>query len=118
MRIGEVCLYTQEVMELARFYRRLLGLEADSGEENPIHQFILSEETSLTIYNDGIQRQGNQSHICLAFTVQDVDREYERLQALRIQVLSPPTLQPWGAKNMMLLDPEGNQVVLRSFAQE
>lgn len=118
MRIGEVCLYTRDVAALADFYRALLGQEPGPDARDPVHQVILAQETALTIYDDGEPRGENRSHICLAFTVEDVDREYQRLLALGIEVLSPPTLRPWGAKNMLFADPQGNRIAFRSFPQE
>ena len=50
MTIGEVCLLTNDVPRLAAFYKQLLGVENGSNDET--HQFILSEGTALTIYND------------------------------------------------------------------
>ena len=56
MKIGEVCLLTNDVVRLANFYKALLFV--DNGSEDDIHQFILSEETTLTIHNDGTKRKG------------------------------------------------------------
>lgn len=113
MKIGEVCLYTSDVVRLANFYKALLGVE--NGSDDDVHQCILADETMLTIYNDGTARKGNTQNMCLAFTVNDVDAEFVRLQALGVSILEPPTLRPWGAKNMMFCDPENNRVVFRSF---
>lgn len=51
MQIGEVCLLTNNVIRLADFYKKLLEIENNSQDET--HQFIISEGTTLTIYNDG-----------------------------------------------------------------
>ena len=45
MKIGEVCLLTNDVPRLASFYKRLLEVENDS--DDAIHQFILTEGTAL-----------------------------------------------------------------------
>lgn len=113
MKIAEVCLQTQDVVKLADFYKRLLHVENNC--DDPIHQFILTEETTLAIYNDGVARSGNYRNICLSFTVADVDAEFERLKGMGVTIVSPPTLQPWGAKNMSFLDPDGNLIYFRSF---
>ena len=115
MKIDEVCLLTEDVPRLARFYRGLLGVQGE--DDNPVHQFVLTEETSLTIYNDGVHREANLQNIQLAFTVDDVEAEADRVQALGAKIVSPPTEQPWGAKNMSFLDPDGNLVFLRSFSK-
>ena len=54
MRIGEVCLNTNDVVKLANFYKQLFGI--DNGSNDEVHQTLLSEETQLTIYNDGSKK--------------------------------------------------------------
>lgn len=112
MKIGEVCLETNDVRRLADFYRRLFGIEADCQDDT--HQFILNEETALTIYNDGSLKNNENINISLAFTVEDVDKEYARLQEMGITIIAPPTVQPWGVKNMHFCDPDGNHIYFRS----
>lgn len=115
MTIGEVGLQTNDVIRLAGFYRALLGAEGPN--DDPVHQFILTEGTALTIHNDGTVRNNQNENICLAFTVADVDAEYERVRALGAQVIAPPTTRPWGARNMEFLDPDGNHIFFRSFPE-
>lgn len=116
MLIGEVSLSTDDVIRLANFYKMILNVENDSDDD--IHQAILTEGTGLTIYNDGKKRGSNSHHICLAFTVVDIDMEYERLKNLGVEITQPPTVRPWGAKNMYMNDPEGNTIVFRSILSE
>lgn len=116
MRIGEVCLHTQDVNRLADFYKRLFQI--DNGSRDDVHQFLFSEETTLTVYNDGTARSTNSGSISLAFTVDDVDQAYAQLQALGAAVLEPPTTRPWGARNLHFLDPDGNHIYFRSFPSE
>lgn len=116
MVIGEVSLCTGDVVRLADFYRELFGIEQECSDD--VHQVILSEGTGLTIYRDGKKREANSQHICLAFTVDDVDAEYERLKKLGVEIVEPPTLRPWGAKNLYFLDPDGNSIVFRSILKE
>lgn len=123
MKIGEVCLLTGDVVRLANFYKELFGV--DNGSDDAVHQFILPDggpqsggETSLTIYNDGGERTGGEGNLRLAFTVPDVDAEAERLRKLGVPIVDPPTVRPWGAKNMTFYDPDGNLVTFRSFPKE
>lgn len=113
MKIGEVCLLTNDVIRLANFYKLLFDI--DNGCDDDVHQFIISEETTLTIYNDGVQRKDNLQNICIAFTVADVDIEFERLKTVGVEIVSPPTVRPWGVKNMSFLDPDNNLITFRSF---
>ena len=113
MKIGEVCLLTNDVPNLAAFYKQLLGVDNDSNDET--HQFILSEETALTIYNNGTAKNNRNENICLAFTVDDMDQEYEKVKALGAKVIEPPAQRPWGAVNMSFYDPDNNVIYFRAF---
>lgn len=112
MYLGEVSILTDNVPRLAAFYKELLGVDTPS--DDPVHQFVIAEEVSLTIYNDGTAQSPAQRH-CLAFTVEDVYAEHERIKALGAEIIDPPTARPWGAVNMSFRDPDGNAVYLRSF---
>ena len=48
----------------------------------------------------------------------DIDREYEKVQALGAEIIEPPTKRPWGAINMSFYDPDNNMVFLRSFPED
>lgn len=115
MRIGEVCLNTNDVITLANFYKKLLGI--DNGSNAEIHQTLISDETQLTIYNDGTSKNNNNQNICLAFTVKDIEAEYEKLLAMGVEIIEKPTKRPWGAVNMSFYDPDKNVIYLRSFPQ-
>ena len=113
MKIGEVCLLTNNVPRLASFCRRLLGVEESGSDET--HQFVLTEETALTVYNDGTEKNNQNQNICLTFTVDDIDKAYEKLLSLGARIIEPPAKRPWGAINMSFYDPDNNMVYLRSF---
>lgn len=113
MRIGEVCLLTNDVVRLANFYKALL--KTDNGSNDEVHQTIIAEETMLTIYNDSSVKNNNNQNICLAFTVDDVDKEYERILKLGAEIIEKPTSRPWGTRNMSFFDPDRNVIFLRSF---
>ena len=116
MKIGEVCLLTNDVPRLASFYKRLLEVENDS--EDAIHQFILTEGTALTIYNDGTVKNDQNQNICLAFTVEDMEAAYQKVLALGARIIEPPTKRPWGAVNMSFYDPDNNVIYFRCFSEK
>lgn len=115
MKLGEVCLHTNDVIRLADFYKALLGV--DNGSNDAVHQFILTDGTTLSIFNDGSTRPGGDGRISLAFTVADVDAEHARLAALGATVLEKPATRPWGARNMHFLDPDGNHLYFRTLPE-
>ena len=116
MTLGEVCLLTNDVKRLAAFYKRLL--EVDNGSDDEVHQFLISEGTALTVYNDGTAKNDRNRNICLAFTVEDIEKEYDKLRAMGARIVEGPVKRPWGAVNMSFYDPDNNLVYLRSFPHE
>lgn len=113
MRIGEVSLNTNNVIALANFYKQLFGIDNSSDDE--IHQALIYEETQLTIYNDGSHKNNNNQNISLAFTVKDIEIEYQKLLAMGVEVIEKPTQRPWGAINMSFYDLDRNMIYFRSF---
>ena len=87
----------------------------DNCSDDDIHQYIISEETTLTIYNDGTVKNNQNQNICLAFTVDDIENEYRKVQALGVRIIEPPTKRPWGAVNMSFYDPDNNVIYFRQF---
>lgn len=113
MKIGEVSLLTNDVRRLAAFYKELLEIENDSEDET--HQFLISEETTLTVYNDGSIKNNQNQNICLAFTVDDIEKEYKKVLSMGARIIEEPTRRPWGAINMSFYDPDNNMIFFRCF---
>ena len=116
MEIGEVSLQTNDVVSLANFYKKLFHI--DNKSDDPVHQVLIDRGTGLTVYNDGSPKQRGGCNISLAFTVEDVDTEYQRLLNMNVTILEKPVTRPWGARNMHFLDPDGNHIYFRSFPKE
>lgn len=113
MKIGEVSLLTNDVVRLANFYKQLL--EIDNQSEDEVHQVLISEETMLTVYNDGSIKNNANQNICLAFTVDDIEKEYRKVLNLGAEVIEGPTIRPWGAVNMSFYDPDRNIIYFRQL---
>ncbi|MDE6926498.1 MAG: VOC family protein [Acetatifactor sp.] len=114
MRLGEVGLLTNDVIRLANFYKKLLGV--DNASDDRVHQTIIAEETMLTVYNDGTEKNDQNQNICLAFTVENMEEAYRKVSELGVEVIEEPTVRPWGATNMSFYDPDRNVIYLRSFS--
>jgi predicted enzyme related to lactoylglutathione lyase len=105
---------------LADFYRKILKITLDENSDenkNEKNQFIITDGTGLTIAHKEETINGN-GNICLAFTVDNVDKEYERLLGLGVIIKAPPTTRPWGAKNMLFYDPDGNKLIFRTILND
>ena len=94
MRLGEISLLTNNVVKLADFYKALL--ETDNGSNDEVHQTIIAEETMLTIYNDGSIKNNDNQNMCIAFTVDNMEKEYQKVLALGAEIIEKPTKRPWG----------------------
>lgn len=116
MKIGEVGLLTNDVVRLADFYKQLLEIENGSNDE--VHQVLIKEETMLTVYNDGSDKNNLNQNICLAFTVDNMEEEYQKVLNMGAEIIQKPEVQPWRAINMSFYDPDRNIVYLRSFPGE
>lgn len=116
MRLGEVGLLTNDVVKLANFYKQLL--EVDNSSNDEVHQVIIAEETMLTIYNDGTEKNNLNQNMCLAFTVDDIEKAYRKVVELGVEIIEKPTKRPWGATNMSFYDPDRNVIYLRYFADK
>ena len=116
MKIGEVCLQTNDVIRLANFYKKLF--EIDNGSDDEVHQALIEEETQLTIYNDGMHKNNSNQNISLAFTVDDIDKAYKKVVGLGAEIIEKPKVRPWGGTNMSFYDPEGNVIYFRSFSKK
>ena len=116
LRIDGIGFSTDNVVRLTNFYKKLLN--ADNRSDDPDHQTLDNGGMGVGFVRNGANDiwGSGETNISITVTVDDVDVEYDRLQALGIDV-EPPVLQPWGAKNMVLHDPDGNRIVMRSFPQ-
>jgi predicted enzyme related to lactoylglutathione lyase len=115
MELIQSRIVTDNVERLAAFYAALVGVPV------PLNDYYV--EVPAGAMSVGFSRRGFTEHkenaaarptrrgeVILDFTVNDVDGEYERVRALGVTWVLPPTTQPWGNRSMIFADPEGNLV--------
>lgn len=111
MKLRAACIQARDALPLIDFYKKVFGHEpeADGGVD-----FRFYPE-QLTIYQIG----GGEGHetrgAAMIYRVEDVDAEYERLRALGLANLNPPSDKPWGLRSFMIRDPAANLI---SFTKE
>ncbi|MGE5293167.1 MAG: VOC family protein [Micromonosporaceae bacterium] len=118
MELVQSRIVTDDVEGLAAFYARLLGTLVALNEyyvEVPAGAMSVgfSKRRFTECREDQMARPGRQEswdEIILDFMVDDVDVEYERIAALGVDWVMPPTTQPWGNRTMIFRDPEGNLI--------
>jgi len=109
---------TDDVESLAAFYARLVGVPVALNEyyvEVPAGPMSVGfSKRRFTEYRDDqVAAPGHperQHEIILDFMVDDVDAEYERIDALGVDWVMPPTTQPWGSRAMIFRDPAANLI--------
>jgi predicted enzyme related to lactoylglutathione lyase len=116
MELVQSRIVTDDVEGLAAFYATLVGTPVALNEyyvevqAGPMS--VGFSKRRFTEYDDAV-RPGRPPHlgeVILDFLVDDVDAEYDRITALGVDWVMPPTNQPWGSRSMIFRDPEGNLV--------
>jgi len=115
MKLTGICLVTKNVPVLADFYKKVLRDEAQGDEQ---HMEIKTNGAGLAIFSvQGMEAMAphstcNMGHgsITVMFEVEEVDKEYERLAGLGVEMIKPPQTYPWGARSFWFKDPDGNIV--------
>jgi uncharacterized glyoxalase superfamily protein PhnB len=115
MRLVQARLVTEDVAGLAAFYARLLRADVALNEyyvEVPAGPMSVGfSRRRFTEYSAACPAAaGRKPEVILDFLVGDPDAEYERIAALRVDWVMPPTTQPWGNRCMIFKDPEGTLV--------
>jgi len=109
MRLVQSRFVTENVERLAAFYAGLFGVPVALNDYYvEVHAGPMSVGFSRRKYTE--YRQDHGPEIVLDFLVDDVDAEYERIAALGVDWVMPPTNQPWGTRAMIFADPEGNLI--------
>ena len=115
MRFTGICIITQNVDRLCAFYREILKLEPEDGN---VFEIIPTEGADLSIFSSertekmapGCLKGAGYGSYTIEFEVEDVDREFERLKALNVEIVKPPTTQSWARRSVWFRDPDGNIV--------
>jgi uncharacterized glyoxalase superfamily protein PhnB len=110
-----ICLITNNVPVLVDYYTKVLGVRAKGDD---VHAELDTEGAGISIFSaEGMESMAPLSlqgagygSFTTMFEVEDVDAEYERLKALNVEFVMPPTTHPWGARSFWFRDPDGNIV--------
>jgi catechol 2,3-dioxygenase-like lactoylglutathione lyase family enzyme len=116
MKLSHVCLITDNLERLKKFYQDILQLSPREFEgdyvEFPTEGAILSlfDLASHEKLAPGTMRARANHSVEVEFQVKDVDQEYARLKKLQWPIvwIMPPTTLPWGNRSIYFRDPDGN----------
>ncbi|HZZ42416.1 MAG TPA: VOC family protein [Tepidisphaeraceae bacterium] len=93
-------------MNLAlRFYCDVLGFTVAFTNGDPV-SFAVVDQGDAQLHLSVQPAKAGSSHAHLM--VDDVDGVYERLRQAAVVVRQPPKVQPWGLRDLVVADPDGN----------
>ena len=120
MRFNGICLVTRDVLRLRSFYATILQVEAEGDD---MFTMLSTQGAALSIFAEegmelmvpGSMQDSGCGRYTLEFEVEDVDGEFERLKALDVIFVKPPTTQTWGRRSVWFRDLDGN--IINFFAR-
>jgi len=104
VKIPHVKIGTSDLRRSASFYEDTLGLKKMSEDPTYVIFDVAGVELGLGL--------GKPEFYLL---VDDVDAAYADFKAKGAKFVGEPRDQPWGARTVTILDPDGNAFVLESF---
>ena len=114
MKLSHVCIVTDDLNRLSRFYQKVLKIEPrvfrgeyvefpTPGATLSLYRLASHEELA-----PGTMEAALNHSVELEFEVADVDAEYVRLKKEQIDWVMPPRDLPWGYRSFYFRDPDGN----------
>jgi lactoylglutathione lyase len=120
VRLGYAIVYVSDLDRSVAFYRDVIGLPFRFANDS--YAEFATDGAKFSLYARGalpglIGREAPPGEAPwpqgeVAFLVEDVDAEHERLLALGATVLAGPTDRPWGERTLHVADPDGFVVEL------
>lgn len=115
MNLVSIRIITKDVKRLVQFYERAVAPARWLTEEfaevaTPTCTIAIGSERTMTMFGAGAASGANNHSVILEFRVDDVDKEYERLEGVLCEVVQEPVTQPWGNRSLLFRDPDGNLV--------
>jgi lactoylglutathione lyase len=118
--LGYIVLFVSDLEHSVRFYRDVIGLPFRFSTES--YAEFATEGAKFALYARAhlpelIGREVPMEAVPwpqgeVAFFVDDVDAEHERLLRSGVTILAPPRERPWGERTLHVADPDGYVVEL------
>jgi catechol 2,3-dioxygenase-like lactoylglutathione lyase family enzyme len=116
MDLVSVRVITDDVEGLLGFYEQITGVEGVRytpvfAELNfPSFTLAIGHSQTTQLFGEDSARAADNHTAIIEFKVDDVDKEYERLQPIVHEWVQMPTTMPWGNRSILFRDPDGNLV--------
>ncbi len=118
--LNGICLITDDLDRLIDFYRAVLSVDCERdgdsiGFQNGGARLFLFSRRGMEALAPGSMAAAGYGSAVIEFQVEDVDREYTRIQRLGAPVVKPILTHPWGRRSFWFRDPDGN--ILNFYAE-
>jgi len=107
---------TDDIKRLVQFYEEVTGLSStwytDDFAEiiTPSCTLAIASKRTMEMFGGGAARPADNHSAIIEFRVDDVDKQFEKLQNAISDVVQRPTTQPWGNRSLLFRDPDGNLI--------
>jgi predicted enzyme related to lactoylglutathione lyase len=105
-----------DIKRLVRFYEEVTGLAAKWFTEDfaelptPSCTLAIGSKRTMDMFGAGAARPADNHTAIIEFRVDDVDKEYEKLETVVSDFVQRPTTMPWGNRSLLFRDPDGNLI--------
>jgi predicted enzyme related to lactoylglutathione lyase len=105
-----------DIKRLVRFYEEVTGLSAKWFTEDfaelptPSCTLAICSKRTMDMFGEGAARPADNHTAIIEFRVDDVDKEYEKLETVISDFVQRPTTMPWGNRSLLFRDPDGNLI--------
>lgn len=116
INLASIRVITSDVSRLVEFYESITGLLATRYTEDfaelvtPACTLAIGSERTVVLFGAGSARPADNHSCIIEFRVDDVDKEYKRLENVVSMFVQQPTTMPWGNRSLLFRDPDGNLV--------
>jgi predicted enzyme related to lactoylglutathione lyase len=116
MNFISVRVIASDVSRLVAFYETVTGLAATRYTEDfaelatPVGALAIGSERTVALFGVGSARAADNHSCIIEFRVDDIDKEYKRLENVVSDFVQKPTTMPWGNRSMLFRDPDGNLI--------
>lgn len=117
MKLTHTCIITKNVRRLTDFYKKALQIYPTLDKDGVYAEFkwgdaklaIFDSRMHNTVAPNSLIPESNQS-VIIEISVDDVDKEYERLCKGNVEIVREPGNQIWGVRSFYFRDCDGNLV--------
>lgn len=116
MNFVSIRVITDDIKRLVGFYEDVTGLSATWYTEDFAElatrscTLAIGSTRTMALFGAGAARPADNHSAIIEFRVDDVDKEYDKLEKRVGDFVQKPTTMPWGNRSVLFRDPDGNLI--------